>query len=242
MTRAPTTAQVDVENFALITHAVPANRLRAHVPAQFELETFVRDREEVGLITTTSFCNRQLHWSWARYPAHDFDQMTFRTYVTHKGRRGSYFLGTYVSTRLSFLGQSAVAANSFLAKFDVEVQGGTTGYPAYATATRVDHGESSFEIEATEHPHAKHPFATGEELAQFITYRLHGFARNPLGFQTHGPVDHRRMSPWSGTLLSGRFDFWERLEILQPEEFLPAYSVLVEPSIRFTLHLPRPLR
>ncbi len=243
MRRALTTAQVDVDNFVLVTHAVPASRLRAHVPDYFHLETFTSESgEEMCLISVTSFCNRQLHWSAARHPAHDFDQMNFRTYVSHKGRRGSYFFGTYVSTRLSFLGQSAVAANSYLASFQVDVNGGPTGYPAYSTVAATSHGEGSFVIEATNHPEAVHPFETGDEHAQFITYRLHGFARNPLGFQTYGPVEHRRMSPWSGTLLSGRFDFWERLEILQPEEVVPAYSVLVEPSVRFTLHPPRPLR
>jgi uncharacterized protein YqjF (DUF2071 family) len=240
--RSPTTAQVDVENFALVTHVVPAARLRAHVPDRFHLETFSSESgEEHAFVTTTSFCNRQIHWSWARYPAHDFDQMTFRTYVVHKGRRGSYFIGTYVSTRLSFIGQSAVAANSFLADFEIDVRGDATGYPRYSTSATARHGQTSFSLEATDHPEAKHPFTTGEEHAQFITYRLHGFARNPLGFQTYGPIDHRRMSPWSGTLLSGRFDFWERLGVLEAEEFLRPYSVLVEPAVRFTLRPPRPL-
>ena len=237
-----TTAQVDVDNFVLVSHVVPASRLRPHVPSRFRLETFTSESgQEMGFISTTSFCNRQLHWSPARYPAHDFDQMNFRTYVSHKGRRGSYFIGTYVSTRLSFVGQSIVAANSYLASFDVDVNGGPAGYPAYSTTATTTHGASSFDVEATEHPEPKHPFTTGDEHAQFITYRLHGFAKNPLGFQTHGPVEHRRISPWSGTLLSGRFDFCERLDILRPEEFLPVYSVLVEPSVRFTLHPPRPL-
>lgn len=236
-----TTAQVNVENFALINHAVPAERVRRHVPDKFELETFEsNDGKELCFVSASCFCNRQLRWSMSRYPAIDFDQNTYRTYVTHEGQRGSYFLGTNVSTRLSFVGQTAVAAVSFRAEFDVHIEKGVEGYSIYSSSSESGMGRTEFEVVAREKPAAKHPFATGDEHAQYITYRLHGYARNPLGFETHGPVSHRHMQPWSGTLMSGRFDFWEQLGILFPDEVLPAYSVLVEPSVLFTLMPPRP--
>lgn len=234
------TAQVDVENFALITHTVPAERVRDHIPAELALETFRGDDGgELAFITTSCFCNRQLHWSMARYPAVDFDQSTFRTYVTYKGRRGSYFFGTYVSTRLSFGAQSLLAANSQRATYDISCHGGPAGYPRYTSRAVTSDGEIAFEIEATGRPQATPPFATGDEHAEYITHRLHGFARSPFGWVTHGPVQHRRMTPWSGRLLGARLDFWDRLGILAPEETVPEYSVLVEPSVRFTLHPPR---
>jgi hypothetical protein len=77
-------------------------------------------------------------------------------------------------------------------------------------------------------------------MVEFITHRLHGFAKSPLGFEVHGPVEHRRMTPWAGRLNSGICDFWEMHDILGPDEFADPYSVLVEPSVHFTLHPPRP--
>ena len=194
------------------------------------------------LISASSFCNRQLHWSMARYPAIDFDQNTYRTYVTYKGNWGSYFFGTNVSTRLSYVGQSAVAAESFYADFDVDIDQDPEGYRRYSCRSQATYGKLEFEIDALEKPSARFPFSTGREHADFITYRLHGFSRAPLGGYTYGPIEHRRMDPWEGRLHSGRFDFWAALEILHPDEALPAYSVLVEPSVRFTLYPPRPLR
>ncbi len=232
-----TTAQVDVQNFALITHAIPAHRLYPHVPQRFELETYESDSgEEMAFISSSTFCNRQIHWSSARYPAHDFDQSTFRTYVTHRDRRGAYFFGTYVSTRLSLAGQFLVAANSHLADFDVTTDMDDSGYRSYRSRARTSDQELYFHIEATEVPEAKGPFVSGNEHAQFITYRLHGFARPPFGGVTYGPIEHRHMDPWSGRLIEGRFDFWERMEVLYPSEFSDPFSVLVEPSVRFTLH------
>jgi uncharacterized protein YqjF (DUF2071 family) len=236
-----TTAQVDVQNFALITHAVPVDRLRVHVPERFTLETFFDESgNEIGLISASSFCNRQIHWTASRYPAHDFDQSTFRTYVSLGDRRGSYFFGTYVNTRLSYVGQILVAAHTHLADFDADIEYDRDGYKRYVSDVRCDAGRLRFDIEATERPRAKHPFASGEELAQFITYRLAGFASSPFGGVVYGPIEHRHMDPWSGRLLDGTFEYWENLGLLPREEWASPYSVLVEPSVRFTLHPPRP--
>ncbi len=238
-----TTAQVDIQNFAMVTHAVPADRVRPHIPTQLRLETFRADGgPELALITTSAFCNRQLHWSLSRYPAVDFDQSTFRTYVTYKGRRGSYFFGTYVNTILSYGVQSLLAASSRLAKFEVACEGGATGYPRYDARAVASDGEVAFELEATTQPQAVAPFNTADEHVEYVTHRLHGFARSPFGWVTHGPVEHRRMNPWSGRLLGGQLDFWHERGILFRYEVTPAYSVLVEPSVRFTLHPPRRAR
>lgn len=236
-----TTAKVDVENFALITHAVPAERLREHVPERFEVETFTAPSgDEMGFISTSTFCNRQIHWSLSRYPAHDFDQSTFRTYVKQGDRRGAFFFGTYVSTRLSFVAQSLVAADTRLAGYDVDIVKDGSGYHRYFTHARTQTEELLFDIEATGTPEPKHPFETADEHAQFIMYRLAGFSFSPFGGVTYGPIEHRHLDPWEGRLLSGRFDFWKRRGLLPEEEWDSAYSVLVEPAVRFTLHPPRP--
>lgn len=102
--------------------------------------------------------------------------------------------------------------------------------------------EVSWLAEAGGEPEPIRPFESGYEHAQFIGFRLHGFSRNPFGFYTHGRVDHRKLRPYSGHLIEGRFDFWTRLGILDPAEYLSPASVLVEPHIRFTLMPPRPVR
>ena len=234
-----TTAQVDVQNFALVTHAVPAERVRKHLPARFELETFVsKSGREMAFISSSTFCNRQIRWSAARYPAHDFDQCTFRTYVTWQGLRGAYFFGTYVSTRLSYVGQRMVAANTRLADFDVDIRGGAEGYPVFDARVVAGDQQLVLQLEALEKPSAQPPFASVNEHTQFITYRLHGFARSPFG-ETYGPIEHCHMDPWAGRLREGRFDFWEDMGVLEPDEANDVFSVLVEPSVRFTLHPPR---
>lgn len=229
-----------IQNFALVTHAVPAERVRPQVPKQFELQTFVEDGTEKAFISTSCFCNHQVHWGGLRRPAHDFDQTTFRTYATYKGLAGAYFFGTWVSTPLSWVGQFSVAGRTRLADFDVEVNGGLSGYPRYRFTATAGRSEVGFDIEALDQVEPKYPFKTGDEHAAFITHRLHGFTLGPLGFHVVGRIHHRRMRPWAGKLHSGRFDYWNRRGILAPEEYDDVYSVLVEPSVHFQLYPPRP--
>ena len=229
-----------IQNFALVTHVVPAERVRPQIPDRFELETFWEDGIEKAWISTSCFCNHQCRWGGLRYPAHDFDQTTFRTYATYRGLRGAYFFGTWVSTRLSWFGQFSVAAHTRLADFDVEINGGRNGYPLYRFIARSGPAEVGFDIEALERVEPKAPFKTGDEHGGFITHRLWGFTRNPSGVHVVGRIQHRRMRPWAGRLNSGRFDYWAEKEILFPDEYDNVYSVLVEPSVHFLLYPPRP--
>lgn len=242
--RSPATeAEVDLENVVFVTHAVPAERIRKRLPNGLALETFDgEDGREMSFVTTTCFCNRDVRWRLTRRPTHTFNQITFRTYVTHGSDRGLYFFGDYVDTVASWATQGALAAGTKLAKFDLDVVRDGRSYPRYSCSARSGDEVVQFVAEASEQPAALHPFTTARQHEQFITFRLHGFARNPFGLHSHGRVDHRRFRPLAGTLSEGCFDFWERLGILDPSEWLSPFSVLVEPHIRFILLPPRMTR
>jgi uncharacterized protein YqjF (DUF2071 family) len=235
------TASVEVRNFALVTHAVPADRVRPHLPSSYTLETFVEEGEERCLVSATCFCNHGFRWSATPYPKLTFDESTYRTYVTHRGRRGVYFLRRFLSRPLAFGPQRLFEANAALAHFEVETRVDESGYHAYVHRVQSGATHNHFSIKAVDDPSAIPPFDDGEEMAQHITYRLHGFFTASAGFQGHMPVSHRRMTPWAGELLSARFDTWTELGILEEHELTEAHSVLVEPLVQFRLHPPRPL-
>jgi uncharacterized protein YqjF (DUF2071 family) len=236
------TISVRVRNFALITYAVPASRVRRHLPDPYELETFVDERgEERCLVSSTTFCNDGFRWSALPYPRLTFDESTYRAYVTHRGRRGVYFFRRYLSALPAFGPQKLFERNAGLGDFHIDTEMEGTRYSSYSSRVRSGDAENRFLLRAGEEPIAKPPFGTGEELAQHITYRLHGFFTSSAGVQGHMPVSHRRMAPWSGHLLDARFDTWTAHEIVSPEEVAHPYSVLVEPDIHFRLHPPRPL-
>jgi uncharacterized protein YqjF (DUF2071 family) len=236
-----TTISVEVRNFALITYAVPVERVRRRLPGPYTLETFPKNGQEQCLVSGTCFCNHDFKWSAAPRPRLTFDEGTYRVYVTHRGRRGVYFFRRFLSSPVAFGAQRVADRNVAMANFDTETRFDDSGYGLYTCSVRSGDVENSFTIRARGVPRRKLPFASGEELAQHITYRLHGFFETPIGLQGHMPVSHRRMAPWSGELVSGRFDTWTQLGIVSSEEAAHPYSVLIEPAVNFLLHPPRPL-
>jgi hypothetical protein len=237
-----TTISVEVRNFALVTHAVPADRVRTHLPDPYTLETF---HDEGGvercLVSATCFCNGDFRWSALSYPRLTFDESTFRTYVTHRGRRGVYFLRRFLSRPLAFFPQRLFEMKAALGDFDVETEVDPAGYERYSCTVRSRDVTNAFVVRARDEPVPRFPFETSDELVDRITYRLHGFFSSSAGAQGHMPVSHRPMTPWWGELVSARFDTWSDLGILERDEASKPHSVLVEPIVNFRLHPARPL-
>ncbi|MFN2525820.1 MAG: DUF2071 domain-containing protein [Actinomycetota bacterium] len=236
--KGPRVFSIEVTDFAIVTYAVPAERVWAHLPKPYELDTFEGPKGTIAFVSTTCFCNRDFRPT-INYPRHTFNESTYRTYVTHKGRKGIYFFGRYLSTTRAWVSQRPIARHTYRAAFDVSITNTVEGYASYLCKVVSDVGDTSFSLQAMQDPEGKHPFTSGEELAQFLTYRLHGFYTDVIGAQGHMPVSHPRMNPFAGELSDARFDLWDKLEILRPEEARDPYSVLVVPAVPFKLFAPR---
>jgi uncharacterized protein YqjF (DUF2071 family) len=235
------TIAIEVRNFALVTYAVRADRVKARLPVSYQLETFHEDDQEWCLVSATCFCNHGFKWAALPYPRLTFDESTYRTYVTHRGRRGVYFFRRFLGTPLASGPQRAFEMNAALGQFEVETEVDESGYASYVCSVRNGATENTFSIRALDDPTGRFPFDTGEELAQHITFRLHGFFTSAAGFEGRMPISHRRMAPWSGELVSARFDTLTELGFLDESEIANPYSVLVEPLTKFLLYPPRPL-
>ncbi len=144
-----TEAEVDLENFILVTHAVPAERVWPHLPDRLVLETFEsEDGIEKCFVTTACFCNRDLRWRLTSRPTHTFNQLTFRTPVTYGEHRGLYFFGSYCDTVSSWAVQRALATGTKLGRFDLDVRRAGRGYARYSCTARSGDEEVAFVAEA----------------------------------------------------------------------------------------------
>lgn len=241
----PASFKVTLRDFALVTHCVPAARVRACLPKQLELQTFRDEQtgESFAFVSVGVFFNKNFRWSHGpERLSLNFYQATYRTYINHHGRNAAYFFKTYLETVPSYLLQRSAAHCARKAEFEVNAASDLHGYKNYSCVFKGREGVTQLELEARELPRARPPFRSGEELSQFLTYRLHGIFRSSIGIHTDQMVQHRRIYPWSGRLKSGRFDYWKKLGILSSEEALNPYSVLIEPSVEFTFFPPLPVR
>jgi uncharacterized protein YqjF (DUF2071 family) len=234
---------IEVQDFALITYRVPADRVRVHLPAIYALQTHDVAGAEHCFITTTCFRNGNFRPTATNYPRHTFFESTYRTYVDYRGLHGVYFLGRYLETWPSFAVQRPVARHSYRADFDVSIDRDEGGYHSYRCRASSSAGDTEFSIVATGRPEPKIPWTTGEEHAQFLTFRPIGCFTSSIGTQMRGRVDHARLDPWGGRLTAPpRLDFWERHDILSAAEAAEPYSVLVSEGTRFFLYPPVPVR
>lgn len=237
---APLSLSAELRHFALITHQVPASRVRRLVPRCLELD-LVDGR---ALVSIGCFYTREfgLRFAPARFPRLNFEQVTWRTYVRYRGRRGVFFFRTALGTVSSFLLQRAAARSARPAAIrtcrEPYAQHFVTklGYDNYEAEVISPRLRTSFKLEATHKAQSDHE----RELDQFLTFRPHGFFHSSLGVVMDQAVAHRPFDPWKGRLIQGRFDYWQKLNILYPDEAQEPVSVLVEPAVRFVFYPPMP--
>lgn len=235
-----TSFSVEVENFALVSYRVPAERVEPLVPDKLQLQTFDDGDGRYCFVSASCFCNGRYRITGLAYPHLTFNESTYRTYVTYNGRQGVYFVGRYLGSPLALAAQRTLSTDTWLADFDLAIDGGPGGYRSYVCHATSEQGETSFALSAEQDPGPRGPFDSGWDHAQFLTYRVSGLFPSSLGVTGHMPVSHPHMRCYEGTLHAARFDLWNELGVLSPDEAHQPFSVLVAPSVPFTLHPPRP--
>lgn len=239
--KGPPIFDLEVRNFALVTYDVPAERVARHLPDAYELETFGGPDGTRAFVTTTCFCNLDFRTALLPYPRHTFNESTYRTYVTRRGSKGVYFFGRYLGTPVAWSSQRLMARDTYAADFEVDVKGSSEGFESYRCKAASTSGDTHLSLRAGDPPQPRGPFNSGEEHAQFLTYRLNGYYTSSAGIQAHMPVEHPRMDALEGSLDSGRADLWSNLEIVSTDEVNEPFSVLVVPGVTFRLYAPRPI-
>ncbi|MDQ4094625.1 MAG: DUF2071 domain-containing protein [Actinomycetota bacterium] len=234
-----TSFSVEIENFALVTHKVPAARVEPHVPENLRLQTFEDAGRRYCLVSVSCFCNRRFRITGLRYPHLTFNESTYRIYVEYNGRQGVFFIGRYLGHPLAVAAQKPLHRDTWLADFEVTVERSDAGFARYDFLASGPRGETTFSISAEDDPRQRPPFDSAWDHTQFITYRTSGLFMSPFGVPGHMPVSHPHMRCVEGVLHAGRFDLWHELGIVEPEEIAEPYSVLAVPFVPFTLHPPR---
>lgn len=233
----PIATRALLRNLTTITHLVPAERVRSHIPRDCELE-IVRNAsgEELAFISFVSFLVEGFHWELAPRARLNFHQATYRTYVRFRGREAVYFFATFLNTDASYLLQRVFAKPVYRAQFAAQTSyDEIQGYSSHRVRLASEAGWTRFSVRAESRRSAT-------ETTRFITDRGHGLMESAAGILLDQTVRHSPMRPWVGELKSGRFELWERLGFLEREGAGNAASVLIEPEVQFTFYPPFPAR
>ena len=246
MLQRPTPSGIDaittLRHFAIITYAVPPQRLRPHVDPRFDLDCIELDGASRALISVVPFEDQDFRAAAFPSPRWRFGQTNYRIYVRDRtdGKRSVWFLGTV-------LGSWTVALPRFVWKlpwhhgrFTMDcVQDSSGRYTSYRVTTQSKWASAS--VELTHDPHATPTYPgfpdteTGEVV---LTHPLTGYYHRRDGRLGSYSIWHPRLTPSQGQIQSAKFGLLDRLGILPFSKQTNPYSVLIQPQTEFIVRLP----
>ena len=232
----------------VLTYAVPAARVRPHLPDGLPPDLLPGpDGEPLAFLQTVCAYWDDLRWSPARPGSGDsYHRCDYRILTRKDGRRGAFSVCLFVSTSSAHLAQRALAHNADYGRFSVHISGDPVRgrFQSYSLRLAGDLGRTEIEVAAPEgeaDPAAPAPFGSPEDMALFLTQREEWYYAAALPRRGIGltPVEHEPLTPSPGRLVSAKLTPWATLDLLSPEEQQVPHSALLEPAVNVTLYPPR---
>jgi hypothetical protein len=235
------TVETELQHFALITYAVPPERLRPLIHPAFPLRTVWIDGEERALLSVVPFLDRDFRARQLPWPRFSFGQTNYRIYVRYRGEDCAWFLGTTLASPSVVVPRWLWRLPWYYARtsFDARYDKAAARYTRYQLATRSAWGAAEVTLADTGQPMGLLPgFDDPAEQQLVVTHPIAGYFWRRDGRLGTYSIWHDEMRPTLGSVQHARFALLERLGILGPDEALRPHSVLLQRSVSFQIHLP----
>lgn len=214
------------EDYLVVTHAVPIERVWPYISEGFELDTIkLSNGDERALISVECLLHKAMQWSDRDKPL-DFHQCTYQACVSRNGEPAVYVFATFIESGTPFIMREIGLSNACYADFDLSVSYDCENrlYSSYLCEVMSDEGDTLIEL-------APETTAPDPEVVRFITGRQTSYFTmkgDILGVQV---VEYAGMNPASAKLVDAEFELWEDMGLLSEDEFLSPYSVIIQPSV-----------
>jgi hypothetical protein len=212
---------VTLRHFLIVSHAVPADRVRSLVPAGLTLDTIKVQGETCAILQATCFFNDNFHYTPLPKPSLDFWQTTYRVLTRQPAQKaaaqsgpavpgpataspatarpdpGAFFFQTYLGTRASWGAQRAVASEADYADFNVIMRGEYATYVADVKPTDdTPPMQIAVRARARRDQRPVAPFVDWDKMTYFLTYRPNAYYQLSVG-ENLGvlTVEHEVMHP-----------------------------------------------
>ena len=233
-----------LEHFAIVTYAIPPDRLRPHVDSRFDLDVITGpDGLRLALVSVVPFLDRDFHFVRVPRPRFTFGQTNYRAYVIDRltGRRAVWFFGTTLASwtvvvpRLLWKLPWHTARTRFACDYD-----DTAGrYTRYRVATRSSWAPMQLELADSGLPlESLTGFASLETGAVVLTHPLTGVFHRRDGALGSYRVWHDRLRLTTGSIVHAKIGLFDRLGLVPFAEQSSPHSVLIQRRTEFTIFLP----
>ena len=237
-------AVATLAHFAIVTWAVPPERLRPLIHPRFDLELIrTAEGDPRALVSVVPFEDQDFHFATLPLLRWRFPQTNYRVYVRDRasGERLVWFLGTCLDSW-------TVAVPRLLwrlpwhrgrSRFDCRWEPGRGRYDRWTLRTESDWAPLSLTLaDEGRPPEGIDGFAERDEALRVLTHPLRGAFYRRDGRLGGYSVWHARLQPTEGRLLEARVGLLDRLGILSFAEQVRVHSVLMQPTTLFRIYLP----
>ncbi len=227
-------------DFAIITYALPPERLRPLIHERFELDTIDYGAGQRALLSVVPFRDLDFTAAAFPFPKWQFGQTNYRVYVRDRlnGEYCVWFIGTTLASCTVNIPHYLWRLPWYRGRmqFDTELAEGRYSRYEMSTQSRWAAAELSLRSRAGA---ALHPGFVDEESALVcLTHPLTGYYYRRDGRLGRYRVWHDKLELHAGEIITARFDLLDRLGLVPFSEQGQPYSVLLQPETEFTIYLP----
>lgn len=246
MLERPTPQGIDavttLRHFAIVTYAVPPERLAGLVHDRFEPDCVELGGARMALLSVVPFEDQNFRAATLPSPRMRCGQTDYRIYVRDRetGERAVWFLGTVLDSWTVVVPRFVWRLPWHRGWFDMRCEQDVSGrYTKYWMDI-----QSSW---APAHLELAHEPATPLDLPGFpdldtgllvLTHPLVGFSKRRDGRLGSYSVWHERLTPTMGRVVYARFGLLDRLGLVPLAEQGHPHSVLIQAQTEFFVRLP----
>ena len=234
--------QCKLQHFALITYALDPARFNGIIPKRFKLDTIQYQGRQQALMSVVPFIDVDFTSAVYPFPKFTMGQTNYRVYVIDREtqQRCVWFIGTTLDSWTLMVPRYLWQLPWHTATFNFDCQQNEIGlYTQYKMQTQSEWAAAELHLTQTETDTWNYAgFPDLESYQVFLTHPLAGFYHRRDGKLGTYRVWHDRLQPKPAKLLHAKFELLDRMNLVNFEDQLQPYSVLIEPVNEFTIYLP----
>ncbi len=231
-----------LRHFAIVTYAVPQERLRLLVHPRFELDCVTLEGQRRALLSVVPFEDQDFRAAAFWSPRWRFGQTNYRIYIRDRqtGARAVWFLGTTLGSWTVALPRHVWRLPWHFGRFRMTCAQEPSGrYSCFRMVTKSKWAPALLDIEDDgEAPTSLPGFPDVQTGLVVLTHPLTGYYERRDGHLGSYAVWHNRLTPSAGRLREAKWGLLDRLGIVPFDEQHEPHSVLIQPRIEFTVRLP----
>lgn len=234
-------ALTTLRHFAIITYAVPPERLQPLLHPRFELDCVTLNGQTRALVSVVPFEDQDFRAAAFPSPRWRFGQTNYRIYVRDRltNTRAVWFLGTTLGSWLVSVPRYLWRLPWHAGRFRMACTQAPSGrYTNFKLATASRWAAASLDLEDTGEPPVFDGFPDAETGLVVLTHPLTGYYLRRDGHLGTYAVWHERLTPTAGRVRTARWELLDRLGLVPFAEQHTPHSVLIQPRTEFTVYLP----